>query len=568
MLRELYIKNVAVIDEARIEFGGGFNVLTGETGAGKSILIDSINMALGNRASHDLIRTGCDSASVTACFECSDKKLLDKLEELGADSEDDCVIVSRRIGIDGKSTCRINGMPASAAAVRELTAMLIDIHGQSDNQALLLSKNHRGFLDSFAELEDRISEYRSEYSELKKTERELAALEGSEAEKRRRLELLEFQINEIDSAKLVAGEDAELEARRAYMQNAESIARGGGEAYDALYGGEDSSVYDLLRKAERSLSDIADYDARLGSAYSRLSGLIAETEDIASDINSCISESDFSAAELDAAEERLDTINSLKRKYGAEIKDILEYLKNARTEAERIIGSDEKCAELREKREEIFKRAKELALSLGKERRTAAAKLETSIMNELSELDMPKVRFAVQCTVCGTEEAPVLNEYGCDDVEFLISANPGEALKPMSKIASGGELSRIMLAVKSILADADSADTMIFDEIDTGVSGRAAQKIAEKISRLAAKKQILAITHLAQLAGMADSHYLIKKTATDSETKTSVKLLNDSERRDELARIIGGVAVTELTLKSAGEMLELAKRIKKGERTD
>lgn len=562
MLKELYIKNVAVIDEARIEFGGGFNVLTGETGAGKSILIDSINMALGNRASHDLIRTGCDSASVTACFESSDKKILDKLDELGFDADGGEIIVTRRITSDGKSSCRVNGMPAPAASAREITSMLIDIHGQSDNQSLLCSKNHLGFLDSFAGLGRQVEDYRAEYSNLKKLDREIESLSGSEEEKKRRLDLLEYQINEIESAALTPGEDAELEERREYMQNAESIARGGGDAYDAIYGGEEYSAYDLLRRAEKELADIARFDKRLDDGYSRLGGLLAEVEDIASEISACLSGSDFSAAELDALEGRLDTINDLKRKYGAEIEDILDYLKKAKAEAESIVGSDERIAELREERAGLFEKVKALAENLGEKRRSAAAELEKKIMNELAELDMPKVKFAVMCTKCMKDGETELNSDGCDAVEFMISANPGEALKPMSKIASGGELSRIMLAVKSILADADSADTMIFDEIDTGVSGRAAQKIAEKISRLAAKKQILAITHLAQLAGMADSHYLIKKTATDSETRTSVKLLDTDERCDELARIIGGVTVTELTRQSAREMLELAQRTK------
>lgn len=562
MLRELQIKNVAVIDEVHVEFGDGFNVLTGETGAGKSILIDSINMALGGRVSHDLVRSGCDKASVNVCFETESPAVAEKMSELGFELEDGMVIVSRQLSCDGKSSCRINGSLAPAAVAREITSLLIDIHGQNDNQTLLNSKNHLGLLDEYGELGDLAESYKTEYRAMKKVLREIDALSQNEEEKAKRLELLNFQIEEIAAAKLKPGEDEELESRRDYLCNIESVVEGAAKAYGALYGGEELSAYDLLRQAMRAVSDISRFDEKLETSYTRLEGIVAETEDIASDLNSCLSKTDFSQAELDKIEERLDLIGNLKRKYGNTIEDINEYLKTASLEAENIMTSDEQLETLKSELGVLRARVAEKGEKLSKARKTAAEELEQKIMTELSELDMPKVRFAVSVEEKTRDGEIEYTESGQDLVEFMISTNPGENLKPMSKIASGGELSRIMLAVKSILADTDTADTMIFDEIDTGVSGRAAQKIAEKICRLAKKKQILSITHLAQIAGMADNHYLIEKSSTDEKTSTSVTLLGTEERTRELARIIGGVTVTDLTLQSAREMIELAMRKK------
>lgn len=553
MLRELQIKNVAVIDEVHIEFGEGFNVLTGETGAGKSILIDSINMALGSRTSRDIIRTGCDKAVVSACFEVNNHKVLKKIEEMGVDTEDGIIAINRQLGIDGKSICRINGMIVPAGMAREITGMLIDIHGQNDNQALLLNKNHLAFLDEFGKIEDAHCDYVGKYHIMRAIEKEIKEISVNEDEKARRLELLEYQINEIESAKLKLGEDAELEARREYLYNTESIVSGASEAYSALYAAEEGSAYDLLRRAARSLSNIAQFDEKLSESCERLENVIAETEDVAAELSSCISKTEFSMAELDRIEERLDTISNLKRKYANTIEGILEFGTGAKAEAEKITKSDERLAELEGMLFEARKKVELCAEKLSKLRRAAADELEAKIMAELKDLDMPNVVFAV-----GMEKENAYTESGCDSIEFLISTNPGESLKPLSKVASGGELSRIMLAIKSILADIGMVDTMIFDEIDTGVSGRAAQKIAEKICRLAAKRQIFSITHLAQIAGMADNHYLIKKSVEDNKTATSVTLLDEKSRCEELARIIGGVTVTELTLKNAQEMLKLA----------
>lgn len=562
MLKELHIKNIAVIDQVHIEFDNGFNVLTGETGAGKSILIDSINMALGKRVSHDLIRTGCERATVNACFEVSGKATLDALSDLGIEAEDGMVVINRQLTDDGKSTCRINGVTMPLAVVREAASMLIDIHGQSDNRMLLDSHSHLAFLDSFGDCQSLLTEYKASYKKMREITKQIKGLSESVEERQHRQELLEFQINEINSAKLKIGEDEELEAKRDYLYNMESIISGAGAAYGALYGGEECSAYDLLRQAERALNGISQYLPKLSECYERLSGIVAEVDDIASEINSCLSSTDFNMAELDMIEERLDTISNLKRKYGNSIEEILEYVKSAEAEASSIEKRDEELERLGAELDSAKAEVESVALKLTAKRAEAAKVLEGKILTELADLDMPKVRFAINLwdRMDGGEVS--YTDSGKDEAEFLLSTNPGEALKPMSKIASGGELSRIMLAVKSVLSDSDDIDTMIFDEIDTGVSGRAAQKIAEKLSALAKGRQVFSITHLAQIASMADSHYLIKKTSTDQSTQTTVTPLDNDGRVEELARIIGGVMVTDLTRQSALEMLELAKRKK------
>ncbi len=562
MLKELHIKNVAVIDEVRIEFGTGFNVLTGETGAGKSILIDSINMALGSRANHDLIRFGCDSAQVNLCFETTNPLLLEALSDFGIDVEDDLVTISRRLSSDGKSVCRINGGIVPAATVREIAPMLLDIHGQSDNQSLLSPKNHLKYLDEYGELKADLDAYGEEYRKMKSIQKEIDSLNIDEEEKNRRFDMLSFQSGEIRAAKLKAGEDEALIDERERLCNMENIVQGAGTAYAALYGGESGTAFDLLKSAQRALSDICRFDGRISASFDRLEGIIAETEDIASDINSCLAKTDFSMAELDRIEERLDIINSLKRKYGNTIEEILAFAENAEADASAIEKSDERLSLLKAEYSEQAARVAVLAEGLSKARQSSAKRLEAQITEELSALDMPKVRFAIDLTVKHDNEETLYSATGKDTAEFLISTNPGEALKPMTKIASGGELSRIMLAIKSVLSETDSADTMIFDEIDTGVSGRAAQKIAEKISSLARNRQIFSITHLAQIAGMADNHYLIEKSTCSDRTSTTVTLIENSARIDELARIIGGVTVTDLTRQSAEEMLAMAKNIK------
>ncbi len=563
MLKELHIKNVAVIDEVRIEFGEGFNVLTGETGAGKSILIDSINLALGSRANRDIIRTGCDFALVDLCFEVNSPVICDRLLDLGIETEDDLVTISRKLGTDGKSVCRVNGSIVPATIIREIAPYLLDIHGQNDNQSLLSPKNHLKYLDEYGTLSSELEAYRKEYYEMKALLKEINTLTMDEDEKNRRFDMLKFQINEIRAAKLQAGEDEALIEVRERLCNMENIIQGAGTAYGALYGNESGTAFDLLKTAARALGDICRFDSKLEADYERLTSIIAETEDIASDINDCLSKTDFSMAELDRIEDRLDVINSLKRKYGNTIEEIIAFGLAAEQEAESIEKSDERLDVLNAEYSEKMAKVAVLAESLSRLRAQTAKDLEAHITKELSALDMPKVNFSIHLSASNNDEGIIYTDTGKDCAEFLISTNPGEAMKPMTKIASGGELSRIMLAIKSVLSATDSADTMIFDEIDTGVSGRAAQKIAEKICVLAKTRQIFSITHLAQIAGMADNHFLIEKNSDGERTATTVTLLDKNSRIDELARIIGGVAVTELTRKSAEEMLSLAKS-KKG----
>lgn len=557
MLRELYIKNVAVIDEAVIEFENGFNVLTGETGAGKSILIDSINMVMGSRSNKELVRTGADKATVSATFEVG--QIQSKLEDLGIEIEDNRVILSRQISADGKSVCRCNGMMLPLATVREIGELMVDIHGQHDNQKIMNKRNHIDFLDDYGKYDDCVNEYKIIYKKYKEILKELSELNTDKEERARRLDLLSFQINEIESARLRAGEDEELEERRNFLENAEKIITAVQNAYEGLYGGEyQAAAYDLIMKAAREIGSVREYNEQLGACSERLDSTMADIEDITSELKGFLDKSEYSEGELDEVETRLNVINTLKRKYGSTIEDINSYLEKIKAECERLYFGEENLERLQNEKKTAESELEKAAEKLSKMRKSAAAELEDKISKELSELDMPNVKFVVS-----VEKTDYHND-GCDSVEFLISANVGEAPKPMNKIASGGELSRIMLAIKSVMADSDHSETMIFDEIDTGVSGRAAQKIAEKIAGFSGNCQVFAVTHLSQIAAMADAHFLIHKESHDNKTFTSVEKLGDEGRIKELGRIIGGVSVTETTLKSAAEMLEMAKSIKTG----
>ncbi|MBQ3574009.1 MAG: DNA repair protein RecN [Clostridia bacterium] len=569
MLRELHIKNVAVIEEVTIEFNNGFQALTGETGAGKSILIDSINMALGGRGNRELIRTGAEFASVDLAFEIEDRETIEKLEELGIDCEDYMVAISRRIFPDGKSKCHINGRLTPLNVVKEAGELLLTIHGQNDNQSILSPKSHIHFVDEYAGAGTILDEYREQYSLLKKIKASLKELDTDESEKERLVELLSFQINEIEGAKLKADEEDALLERRKFLQNAEQIAESAGGAYYALHGSDesDNGACDAVGDALRRLEAVREYDARLDGFYNTLSSVMADMEDVTYELRSYLGDVDYSQAELDATEERLSVIADLKRKYGQSIEQILEFAKSSRARLETIEKSDEKRAELLQSLADETKKLAEISDRLTKLRLDAAMRLQESVMNELLDLDMQKMRFSVSVSPITDEAGETkFTSDGCDCVEFLISANPGEDLKPLSKIASGGEMSRIMLALKSVLSDTDSVETLIFDEIDTGVSGRAAQKIAEKMGMLAKKRQLLCITHLAQIAAMADHHYLIEKTSGEDTTRTTVCEVSGEERITELARIIGGVMVTELTASAAREMLDMAAEYKNSAR--
>lgn len=566
MLRELHIKNVAVIDEASVTFGPGFHVLTGETGAGKSILIDSINMALGSRTSKELVRSGTEYALTDALFEVSDADVLHALEEFDIETENGELVISRKLTAEGKSTCRVNGRIVPLSVVKEVGAMLINIHGQHDNQALLNPKAHIGFVDKYGALDDLLKDYRAAHTRVSELRRSLNHLNENEQEKARRLDLLTFQVNEIDSAKLSAGEEEELEQRREYLSNIERITTGLHRAYGSLYEGseEQSAAFDLISFAVRQLSDIAEFNADISEQYEALNSVLADLEDVTRNMRSSIEDTDFEPGELDFVESRLNTIYDLKRKYGATVDEVLEYRAKIGEELNRIEHSDEIAQQLSKELEQARQAESAVGEELSQKRRAAAAELQEKVMAELVDLDMAKVRFEVQIQPLTDKEG--VSYYGSDGgdmVEFLISSNPGEPLKPLTKIASGGEMSRVMLAMKSVLADADPVETLIFDEIDTGVSGRAAQKIAEKIHKLARGCQVLCITHLAQIASMADGHYLIKKNMDDNSTATTVERLEQQQRKEELARIIGGVKVTELTLQNAQEMLDLAENLKK-----
>lgn len=569
MLRELHIKNVAVIEEVTVEFENGFQTLTGETGAGKSILIDSINMALGGRGSRELIRTGAEFAAVDLAFEIEDEATVEKLSELGIDCEDFMIAISRKIFPDGKSRCHINGRMTPLNVVKEAGELLLTIHGQNDNQSILSPKSHIRFVDEYGNTEELLGEYKAQFAVLKDIRNSLEELNTDESEKDKLIELLSFQVREIDSAKLKADEEELLEERRSFLQNAELIADSAGGAYYALHGGDesDNGACDGVAEALHKLEAAKEYDSRLAGYYETLTSVMADIEDVTHELRVYVDGVDYSQSELDEVEGRLSIIYELERKYGNTIPEILEYAENSRERLDAIEKSDERRAELEKELAEATEKLAIIGEKLSAKRMEAALRLQECIMNELADLDMQKMRFSVSVSPLTESDGAVkFSSNGCDNVEFLISANPGESLKPLSKIASGGEMSRIMLAIKSVLSDTDSVETLIFDEIDTGVSGRAAQKIAEKMGMLAAKRQLLCITHLAQIAAMADYHYLIEKNSDEDSTRTTVRLVEGNERMEELARITGGVRVTELTLGAAREMLEMADAYKSANR--
>ena len=558
MLISLHIKNVAVIDEVSIDFCGGFNVLTGETGAGKSIIIDSLNMVLGQRTSKELIRSGQQKAVAQALFYIDNEEAVLKLKEFGLEAEDNNLLIYRDLSADGKGICRINGMMATAGMVKEISKYLVNIHGQQDNQALLSTANHVDFLDRYAGIIDIREKYRALYNRAKEIRRSLDEINASEQEKARRTDLLQYQINEIESARLKKGEEEELAGRLEFLSGAGKIASVLEHARQLLYAGSESSlsVHDILSGITEDFGEIAKYEERLSSMYEMLNSIRIDLDEVTSQIRDYAGELEFDPGELARIEERLDLIYRLGRKYGEGTAKILEFLDNAKAELDSIVSGEEYAEKLKAEYEECVKSMEEYARQITNERKKAAETLENGIMAELAELDMPKVKFKADV------KPGDFTETGADRVEFLISTNAGEPPRPLAKIASGGEMSRIMLAIKCILADTDNVSTLIFDEIDSGISGRAAVKIGQKLCGLADKKQILCITHLAQIASMANEHFLIEKDMTENITATKVTRLSDSLRVKELARIMGGAAITDITLKNAEEMLQLAKKYK------
>ena len=554
MLRGLSIKNVAVIDKLGVDFHDGVTVLTGETGAGKSIIIDSINMILGERANKELVRYGTDKAVVQAVFDVPEG-IKDILAENDIDTEDGELIITRTLTADGKSTARVNGMAVTLSVLREISDNLINIHGQHDNQALLTPSRHVGFLDAYAAANEQKAKYKEILSKKRETEQRLAALRMDEQEKIQRIDLLEYQVNEIKKANLQKGEEDDLKEQRDIYANAEQITSAVGEAYSNLYGGDEAqSAYDGVSIAVNALSSISDLNPQLKSMYDSLSTIMYTMEDTAHEIKEFGDSIEYDEQELNDIEERLDMISRLKRKYGGSIESILKYLAKAEAELGDIKLSDEKTAELTDKLNEITKNLTSEGKKLTDLRKKAAAVLEKQIENALHELNMEKARFNVN-----VESGAEFYDNGMDRVEFLISANPGEPMKPLVKIASGGELSRVMLAIKSILADTDGVETLIFDEIDTGVSGKAAVSIAEKLRGIGKGKQVICITHLPQLSAAADNHYLIEKDTGGEMASTTLTELDESGRERELARIIDGREVSDLALEHARQMLSDAR---------
>lgn len=547
MLSLLHIENIAVIEQADISFDRGFNVLTGETGAGKSIVIDAISAILGERAYRDMIRTGTAKASVRAVF--TDVPEYPWFSENGVEYDPETVI-QREVYLDGKNVCRVNGSLVSVSILRKLGIQLINIHGQHDSASLFDEENHLNFLDAFADNEFLRSDYSEKYQAVVSLRREIADLTMDESEKLRRMETLKYQISEIEKANLQPGEDETLEQRRKILQNAEKLSSGMEEAVECLYGGDDTDgAAGLLAQAEHALARLGRFSDSYQALHDRVADLMYQVQDAAEEVRDARDDLSYSADELEQIESRLDVIHKLRRKYGVTCEDILAYLEKAKQELDEIEFADDHLERLKGKLKKAEKAAWDAALLLRENRKDCAKRLSERILTELTQLDMPRVQFS-----CRFQELE-LTANGADGVAFYMSANAGEALKPMSKVASGGELARIMLAMKNVLAEKDQVNTLIFDEVDTGVSGRAAQKVAEKLRSVAAHKQVLCVTHLPQLAALADTHLLIAKSERQGRTFTTVTPLDLEGRKRELARIMGGAQITETTLKSAEEML-------------
>ena len=549
MLSLLHIENIAVIERSDISFDQGFNVLTGETGAGKSIVIDAISAILGERAYRDMIRTGANKASVRAVF--TDVPKLQWFEDNGVEYDPETVI-QREIYLDGKNVCRVNGTLVTVSILRKLGIQLINIHGQHDSASLLDEANHLTFLDAFGNNENLRTDYAEKYDTVADLRRQIERMTMDESEKLRRMETLRYQIEEISKAELEAGEDEALEERRKLLQNAEKLSDGINAAVECLYGGDETDgAATLLAQAERELARLSRYTDAFAQLHDKVADLMYQVQDVAEEARDARDDLSYSADELEQIEARLDVIHRLRRKYGVTCADILEYLEKAKAELDEIEFADDHLERLKGKLKKAEKSAWDAAIVLRENRKTTAVGLSARILTELAQLDMPRVQFS-----CEFEEKE-LSADGADNVVFYMSANAGEALKSMSKVASGGELARIMLAMKNVLAEQDQVNTLIFDEVDTGVSGRAAQKVAEKLRSVAAHKQVLCVTHLPQLAAMANTHLLIAKSERDGRTYTTVTPLDIEGRKRELARIIGGTNITETTLKSAEEMLRV-----------
>ena len=555
MLELLHIENIAIIEAADIEFAPVFNALTGETGAGKSIVIDSLSAVLGQRTSRELIRTGADKAFVSAAFSGMAPELT---ETLGIQPEaDGTLLLQREIQTDGKNVCRVNGRPVTVGQLRALGARLLNIHGQHDGQQLLDEEQHIVYLDSFGRVESLAITYAEKYKDFTDIRRQIGALQMDEAEKARRVDTLQYQIEELRRAKLKSGEEEELTARRGMLRNAEKFL-GAVAGADYALNGDDSGggALSALRQAQDALSGVRHLDDAFGQLYERLGEAYSEVYDIAATVEDKRGELDVSPGELDRVESRMDLLYRLKKKYGATVEDMLDYQARCEAELAQIEDAGDTLARLEQALSKAEKEARQAAQALSDARKAAADRLTAQILTELQQLDMGKIRFAVDFA-----EKP-LDSDGMDTVRFLMSANVGEELRPIHKIASGGELARIMLAMKNVLSEQDHVGTMVFDEVDTGVSGRAAQKVAEKMARISRRKQVLCVTHLPQLAAMADTHFSVEKGERGGRTYTEVRRLDREQRRRELARLTGGSHVSQTMLDGAEELLVQAEKFR------
>ncbi len=555
MLSNLKISNIAIIKEAVVDFNNGLNVLTGETGAGKSIIIDAINAILGERTSRELIRTGCNSAEVSAYFNNINDNTIAVLNELGiTNEEDNSLAIARKISIDGKNICKINGVSVTVSMLKKIGQSLINVHGQLDNHNLLNEELHYTYVDSFAENSDLRKTYLTAYNDYCSCKKILDGLIVNESEKARKIDLLTYQINEIVDANIEIGEWEELETRKKILQNAEQLLNCVNTAIEIFDGSDNfNGVSEMLNTASNSLIKASYFDESLSEISNSVTDMVYNISDYTSDLKDFIYNFDVNPAELDEIEDRLNILFKLSKKYGATEEEILEYLENAQKELDVITFSDKKREELENELAEKHKILKKTSILLSENRRKHSKLFINEVKNELSFLNMSSIEFKV------IQNTKSFDETGADEIYFLISANAGEEPKPLSKIASGGELSRIMLAIKNVLASKDNIQTLIFDEVDTGVSGRAAQKIGIKLKEVSKNRQVLCVTHLAQIACFADNHFLISKSESDNKTYTKVECLDNNGKIHELARIIGGMEQSKLSLDTAAEMIENAK---------
>jgi len=565
MLLELRIKNFVIIDSLNISFTKGLNILSGETGAGKSILIDALSGVLGEKLSTDMIRTGFDKATLEAVFDISSLEPVQSiLQDSGIDIEDDQLILRREIFANGKGRCFANSVQITVAKLKEIADSLVDIHGQNEHQTIINIARHRELLDSFGNLQNDVAKVKDVYDRLYNIRNKLNSFEIDEREKARRIEFNSFAIKEIESASLKPGEEEELKNESNLLANAEKIFKEVNEASQWLSG--EGGAIQSLKKAEISLSKIADIDPNVSSLLDKIREALYSLEDSSSEIKSYKRNIDFSPERINEVESRLNLIQGLKKKYGNTIEEILQYAEKAKSEIEAINSSDEEIESLKVAEKKTVKEAKELALALSEKRKAAAARLEELVMNELKDLGMAGAVFKISIKREVSPDGDIENEnnryvlypHGMDRVEFMLSANEGEDLRQLRKVASGGEMSRIMLAIKNVIQAADIVDTLIFDEVDAGISGKTAEIVGRKLKNLSKNRQVLLITHLPQIAAMSDTHFLVQKGKADGRVTTAVKQLPPKDKIREVARMLAGEEITELSIKHAEEMIEKA----------